>query len=154
MSENLFYLSSFLGIVVFIIYLLKIKTISFQTTSFVPFIWLLFFSTLYELVLDKWLNVGSIIWFRTYGILEFYALYYYFYRLVRDYRYFFKFIFVLYLVLFVLFLFKWKLINPLQVDSYLITIELILVFISSILWFIQLLKILLILHCILYLIFI
>lgn len=140
MSENLFYFASFLGVLIFIFYILRIKKINFRTSHFIPFILLTTFSTFYELFLCDFLKIGSIIWFRVYGFFEFFALYYYFYRLIRGYRIFFKVTLIFYLMLYLLLLFKWKFITPLQSDSYLISVEALFVFLSSILWFRQLFK--------------
>ncbi len=140
MSESLFYFASFLSVVLLVFYFLRIKIINFRTSSFVPFIWLVFIATSYELFLYDWLQFGSIVWFRIYSILEFFALYYYFYNLIKGYRVFFKIIFIFYLALFILLLIIMKIITPLQSDSYLVCIEAVFVFVSSILWFKQLFK--------------
>lgn len=139
MFESLFYFASFLSVVLLVFYFLRIKIINFRTSSFVPFIWLVFIATSYELFLYDWLQLGSIVWFRIYDFLEFFTLYYYFYRLLKGYRTFFKIIFVFYLFLF-LSLLSTKIIFPLQSDSYLVCVEAVFVFISSILWFKQLFK--------------
>jgi hypothetical protein len=140
MSENLFNFASFLGILILVFYLFRINRISFRTSHYLPFVWLVIFSTFYEFFLYDWFRLGSIVWFRVYGLLEFFTIFYYFYKLIRGYRIFFMIILILYLILFLLLLFRWKFITPLQSDSYLISVEVILVFVSSTLWFKQLFK--------------
>ncbi len=139
MSEYLFYFASLLSAVILVFYYLRIKIINLRTTYFAPFIWLVFIATSYELFLYDWFRIGSIVWFRIYDFLEFFTLYYYFYKLIKGYRIFFKIIFVFYLFLF-LSLLSTKIIFPLQSDSYLVCVEAVFVFISSILWFKQLFK--------------
>lgn len=139
MSENLFYFASFLSAVLLVFYFLRVKIINYRTSSFIPFIWLIFIATCYELFLYKWLQLGSIVWFRIYSFLEFFALYYYFYNLIKGYRIFFKIIFIFYLFLF-LSLLSTENVTPLQSDSYLVCVETVFVFASSILWFKQLFK--------------
>lgn len=110
---------------------------SFRTFNFSPFLILLILSNFYELFLANWLQIGSIIWFRIYGILEFFTILYYFYKIINKHRVFFKTIAILYLLLYTFLIVEFKIIDPLKAEAYLISFETILVFISSVLWFKQ-----------------
>lgn len=141
MSASLFYFSSFLGIGIFTYFFYETKVKRFQTFSFVPFIGLIFISTIVELLIySKLFKIGSVIWFRTYGILEFFTLFYFFLKLLRGYRVFFSLSFISYLFVFVLLLLERITISALKADAYLISIETIFVFTSIILWFMQVFK--------------
>jgi len=140
MSVSLFYTSFFLGLLVPVLWFVLRKKIDSRTFGMVPFILLVGFASLYETLVTRILWVDSKIWFRVYGLLEFACIYYYFKTLVQGYRKFYYFLWFIYLLLFAYFNVQWNAMGHLKADSYLITVEVVLVFSSSIFWFQQLFR--------------
>ena len=137
MSESLFYLAVFLGIFISVYIFYRKDRINFKTFSLLPFIFLILFSSLYELIISFYFKVESKIWFRIYDLLEYGCIFYYFYTIVKGSRRLFYFSIFIYLLLYIYLIDNWFSINHLKSDSYLITLETLFVFIVTFLWFKQ-----------------
>jgi hypothetical protein len=140
MSESLFYGAIFLGIFMSLYSFYKKDKINLKTFGILPFIYLILFSSLYELIITFYLKVDSKIWFRIYNLLEFGCVYYYFYTIVIGFRKLFYFFIFIYLLLYTFLTANWFYISHLKSDSYLITLETLFVFIFTLLWFKQFFK--------------
>ncbi len=140
MSESLFYWAFFLGIFISLYSFYKKDRINFKTFSILPFIYLILFSSLYELIITFYFKVDSKIWFRIYTLLEFGCVFYYFYTIVIGFRKLFYFFLFIYLLLYMYLTANWFFVNHLNSDSYIITLETLFVFIVTFLWFKQFFK--------------
>lgn len=140
MSVSLFYLAIFLGLFISFLSFYKKDKINFKTFSLLPFIFLILFSSLYELIITFYFKVDSKVWFRIYDLLEFGCVFYYFYTLVIGFKRLFYFFIFSYLLLYIFLTANWFSINHLKSDSYLITLETLFVFIVTFLWFKQFFK--------------
>lgn len=95
----LFYIALFIGIIPLVILFNKKRAFVYRE-PIVPFIWLTALATLYELIGSVILKINVSYWIQVYSLLEFAALYYFFYRLLA-YRY--SWVYKVLLVLFVVF---------------------------------------------------
>lgn len=108
MYQLFLYIALFIGIIPFWVLIYKNREFSFKQ-PIVPFIWLTFIASLYESVGTLLLQLETSYWFRFYPLVEFSALYYFFYRLIKPKN---KTLYGVFLVLFVLVygysIFYWK----------------------------------------------
>jgi hypothetical protein len=134
MSENLFYFAIVLGISPLILLkVLKIK--DFQIFYIEPYLWLLFVSSIYELISYR-LNIPSAYWFRFYILIDFLLLFYfYFLTLNKKYKLLFYSFLATFLFFYMYLLTVWDVKDTLRTDFYLTVFETVFVLISSLLWF-------------------
>lgn len=135
MSDVLFYFALLLGC--FPIFLLKIKAKSTDSLKYpiAPFLWLVFFSSVYEYVGTDLFQITSSYWFKLYSLLEFVTLAYFFYQLLqKKYKSYFLVFSIIYLVLFSIILIYWDESTRFKTDSYLSLIEIVLVYFFTIVW--------------------
>lgn len=135
MSDMLFYFALLLGC--FPIFLLKITAKSTDSVKYpiAPFLWLVFFSSVYEYVGTDLFQITSSYWFKLYSLLEFVTLAYFFYQLLqKKYKSYFLVFLVIYLVLFSIILIYWDESTRFKTDSYLSLIEIVLVYFFTIIW--------------------
>jgi hypothetical protein len=134
MSEPLFYFYLFLGILpLLLMKYLKIK--DFQTLFIQPFVWLMFFASIFEFIAfkEEW---ETPYWFRFYTLLDFiFLFYFYFLTLNKKYKLFFYSFLVTFLLLYIYLLAIWDIEDTLRTDFYLTAFETVFVLIASLLWF-------------------
>lgn len=135
MSEPLFFIALFLGIVPFIQLLLQKNDYS-QTLFIKPFVWLVFLSSIYEFTAFNF-NWNSAYWFRFYTLFDFLFIFYFYYNtLEKRYAKYFTLSITSFLVLYTYLLFIWDVDQSTKTEFYLTTFESFFVVISSVLWFI------------------
>lgn len=138
MFQWLLYFAFILGLLPISILKYKKKLITVETYFITPFLWLVFVATLYEWICTKILKIPTTIWFRVYLLLEFLALLYYFYHLLKkQFKIFFGISFVLYTGLFVFLLPSLSGDHYLKADAYLSIVETVFVYVCVVLWFIN-----------------
>ncbi len=136
MAAYLVFFALFLGLVPLSLFILYRNESGPETRYILPFVVLIAVASIYELVFSILLQINVLLWFKIYSLLEFYTLYYLFYRLHNGkYRTIFYF-FALTVCLFYLFLLfvphDWKV---LEADSYMALIDTFFVYFFAILWF-------------------
>lgn len=130
------YLAYVLGTVPIILYLSKRekhKDIRFL----VPFIYLSVASVIYEIIATEILSVNSTIWFKVYTLLEFLSLYYFFKFALRNSATLVNTFLIGFVLAFLSLQVHWFMGGNANTDSSLITIEALLVYIGSFIWFKQ-----------------
>ncbi len=133
MSELLFYFALLLGCIP--IFLLKIKVKSNGNYGIAPFLWLVFFSSVYEYVGTDLLQITSSYWFKLYSLLEFFTLaYFFYYLLLKNFKVYFLAFSILYLVLFINIVIYWDESIRFKTDAYLSLLEIVLVYFFTIIW--------------------
>jgi hypothetical protein len=134
MKTTLFWLTMLAGFLPALYLVIRKPAISREIRPMVPYIWLLAFACFYEIVFSTFFRVNTRIWFRVYNLLDFVLILYYFYRLF-EYRYkpLFCGFLSIYLALYIFLIFSWSWED--DQESYLTTIETILVYTCSFLWF-------------------
>lgn len=138
----LLYITYFIGIVP--ITLVKVrKHFSAEIYYLEPLLWLMLFATFYESIATLYFNVPSAVWFRTFILLEFACLFYFFYKVFKGrFKPLFAFFAIVFLALFIYLLTIWKSTPNLLTDSYLIIVEAVFVFVCSFIWFQNIFKLL------------
>jgi hypothetical protein len=102
----------------------------------VPFLWLVFLSGIYELVFSWILQVNSDIYFRVYLLLEFCAIFYFGWNLLKDkFRLILLGIGLIFISLNIYFLVYWKSYQSGDPDSALTIFETIFVYMLTVCWF-------------------
>jgi hypothetical protein len=133
MSQLLFYFALLLGCVP--IFLFKIKVKSNSNYAITPFLWLVFFSSVYEYVGTDLLQITSSYWFKLYSLLEFFTLaYFFYYLLLKKFKVYFLAFSVLYLLLFITIVLYWDESIRFKTDAYLSLLEIVLVYFFTIIW--------------------
>lgn len=130
--------STFIGFIPLVLFLIRKKQRQLppQASYIAPFVWLTFIASAYELIVTLIFKVNTDIWFRTYLLLEFYVLFYFFVKVFKNrYRPLFYFFGTVFLLTFIGLLFVWNDWSHLLTDSYLSLIEAIFVYTFVILWF-------------------
>ncbi|ODS83778.1 MAG: hypothetical protein BGO42_10865 [Flavobacterium sp. 40-81] len=131
-------ISLFIGFIPIVLFLIRKqkKRLSIQTLYLEPYVWLILISSVYELICTLIFKLNSDVWFRTYLLLEFMALFYFFFNVFKNrYRFLFYFFGAVFLLTFIGLLYVWNDWNNLKTDSYLSLIEAIFVYTFVILWF-------------------
>lgn len=133
--DIILYLTLFLGFVPIV--LLKIKTnYTIETYYIEPLLWLVFFSSAYELVATLLLGIDSDIWFRTYIYLEFFCLLYLFSKIVgKNLKWLLGLFTVLFIACYIYSLLVWNSVEHLVSDSYLTIIQTIFIYVFAFVWF-------------------
>jgi len=81
--KSFFYIVLFAGLIPLL--LLFIKGIGFKfKRAGAPFVWLTTIATIYEFVGSMLLQINSDYWFQLYTLLEFAAIYYFYFKLIRP----------------------------------------------------------------------
>lgn len=130
--------STFIGFIPLVLFLIRKKQRQLppQASFIAPFVWLTFIASAYELIVTLIFKVNTDVWFRTYLLLEFYVLFYFFFKVFKNrYRPLFYFFGTVFLLTFIGLLFVWNDWSHLLTDSYLSLIEAIFVYTFVILWF-------------------
>lgn len=127
-----------LGLIPLLIYFFSRK-VNTVTIYLLPFIYLIAFSSLYEIIGTGVFKIAAKFWFRTYLFLEFYTILYFYYKLFQ-YKKLYKSFGILYFVLYSYLLMDWspsqRNFNDVPLN---IAITLMVVF-SSCLWFVEVFK--------------
>lgn len=111
------------------------KRKNFPVKAITPFMYLVFFSTIYDLVFTHFLKVPSTIWFYVYLLLEYGAITYFYYLILpKSQHKIIQGFTILFLILFVGFLFIFNLQNSFRLESYLSLVETTAVWVFSYLW--------------------
>lgn len=127
--------TNLVGIASFIFYLLQNKKVREELKSILPFLILVFISSIYEIIGTNFFNIDSKYWFRLYTLLEFLVLFYFFKKILKkNHKVLFNLILSFFLAVFIILLFYWNSINSYTGDSYLSVIETFAVFLFTILW--------------------
>lgn len=136
MLHALFYVTLFMGFVPPFFFRYKKYEYNREVRFMAPYVWLVAFASLYELVGSVILQINKDVWFRTYTLLDFIGVFYFFHRLIdaryRSVMYGFAIIFGL---TFIGLLFYWNIIPNMLTDSYLTTIETVFIYTVTFLWF-------------------
>jgi drug/metabolite transporter (DMT)-like permease len=107
-----------------------------ETIFIKPFVWLIAFSALYEAIITFQFRVNPTVWFKVYTFLEFVCINYFFLKLLGK-RY--ERIFYAWLVVFVLVFIGLQVLwlngGSANTDSGLVILEILLVYVASIIWF-------------------
>ncbi len=77
------YIALFIGIIPLSILLLKKRVFDFKE-PITPFVWLTAFATLYEFFCSVILKINTNYWSQFYSLIEFIALYYFFFKLLKP----------------------------------------------------------------------
>lgn len=135
MSESLFYFYLFLGILpLFLMKFLKIK--AFQTLFIHPFVWLIFFASIFEFIAFK-KQLETPYWYRFFILIDFlFLFYFFFFTLKKKYKLFFYSFLASFLLLYLYLIMIWDVKDSLRTDFYLTTFETLFVLIASLFWFI------------------
>jgi hypothetical protein len=134
----LFFLAFFFGIITFIYFSIKRKTLTIEVESFIPFLYLTFFASLYEFIFTYLLRIDAEYWFRLYLLLEFLCIYNFYYKIFQKQKTIRRFLFIsllLYIVFYFVLLAYWKPHDNLKTDSYLSVFNTVIIISCSILWF-------------------
>lgn len=127
-----------IGVIPLILYLIN-KKVTIETNYILPFIFLMAFASLYEIIGTTFFQLRTIYWFRAYVFLEFYAVLYFYYKLL-NYKKVFIVYGVLYFLVYLYLLVNWpnnkKGFNDLPLN---VMVTLLVVF-GSFLWFIDVFK--------------
>lgn len=138
MQILLFFISFFFGIFTFIYFAIKRKTLTIEVVSFIPFLYLTFFASLYEFVFTYLLKIDAEYWFRLYMFLEFLCIYYFYDKIFQKQNTIRRLLFIsllLYIVFYLVLLFYWKPHDNLKTDSYLSVYNTVTIILFSIFWF-------------------
>jgi len=104
----LFYTALFIGVIPLVV-LFRKKKAFVHREPVVPFIWLTALATLYEFIGTMILKINVNYWFQLYSLLEFAALYYFFYRLLgHRYSLIYKALPVLFVIFYIISFFFWS----------------------------------------------
>lgn len=113
-----------------------------EMTAIKPFLWLLFFGSIYEFIFTFVLLVNTAYWFTLYILLEFLGLYYFFRKLfLGKYSGLLIFFLISYTLAWVtVCYFFWEKESHLKIESYFTVAETLFVYIFSVLWFNELFR--------------
>jgi hypothetical protein len=135
MFQWLLYFALVLGLFPLSILIIR-KKAAIKTTFIFPFLFIVFMASLYEGLATIMYQVPTILWFRVYLFLEFLALAYYFYHLLkRKFKFFFSFSVISYCILFIVLIPYLYNGHNLLADAYLSIFEVVFVYIGVIIWF-------------------
>lgn len=124
------------GMMPIVILAYKKELLNTTTLKYQPLFWLVLISSIYEFIISYLLRVNSDVWFRSYILLEFLTiLYFYHVLLEKKYRSFIIISLVTFVVSYIIGLLFWNKWNKMEVESYLTVLECTLIYISSLLWF-------------------
>lgn len=137
MALALLLITFFLGLVPFFLIIIKPFKINKDVIKdFLPFIYLLFIATCYEFIASHMLKIRTAIYFRSYLLLEFLAIYYFFTHIFKSkFRKIFNLYLIIYIVLWMLLWLVWNPKSSVRTDTYLILVESLFVYTFAILWF-------------------
>ena len=128
-------LGIFLGFLPLSLFFLLEKKLNREIKLIFPFLFLTFFSSMYELVFTIFLKIDASVWFKIYPLFEFFILAHYFYKLLKGkYKYMYFFFSLLYLACFGLIVFQGKMYSFMDGDSYLQVIESVFIITAILLW--------------------
>lgn len=124
------------GFIPLLILLWRRNYCSAEVKAFLPYIILMAASTAYEQIFTTWLLVSSKYFFRIYGLLEYLAISYLFFKILPfKYWGFLKVAGIGFMFLFSVLIYQWEKINHLQGDSYLAVYQTLMLIVCSVLWF-------------------
>ncbi|REC62293.1 hypothetical protein DRF65_11305 [Chryseobacterium pennae] len=83
MPQILFFVTLFIGVIPLLILFVEKRQFSTRH-GIVPFVWLTALATLYEFIGTVVLKINTNYWFQIYALLEFAALYFYFFKLFEG----------------------------------------------------------------------
>lgn len=133
---TLFKVALLLGPLPLLLFKIRQKKMAQETLPMEPYLWLVALSSFYEFFGTTLLNLNSEIWFRTFILLEFLCLLYYFFHLLgKKPKLLFLAFFVVFSIGFVWLLFLWNTIDNFAGDSYLSIIVTLFIYTFSFLWF-------------------
>lgn len=128
-------LSVFLGFVPLLLFFVLRKRLVSEIWLILPYLILVFFSSLYELIFTYFLKIDVSIWFKIQTFIEFFVLMHYFFKLLQgNYRYIYYFYGSIFILYFGYIVVDGKISNFMDGDSYLQVIESLFVITSVLLW--------------------
>ncbi|WP_300567832.1 hypothetical protein [Flavobacterium sp.] len=138
-APNMYLTFCLLGIILgffpLVLFFLLKKKLNPEIKLILPFIFLVFFSSFYELVFTVLLGIDASVWFKIYALFEFFILMHYFYKLFKGrYKYLYYFFGFLYLSCFGIIVLEGKITRFMDGDSYLQVIESVFVIVCVMLW--------------------
>lgn len=96
-----FYTVLFAGLIPLLLMFIKGFALNFKDAA-TPFVWLTTIATIYEFVGTLLFQINSDYWFQLYTLLEFVAIYYFYFKLVRpQFKMLFRSILVLFLIFYI-----------------------------------------------------
>lgn len=124
------------GLFPFLYFLFFKKKLSHEIKAFIPFLILVFISSIYEFIFTTLLRCNVSIWFITYSIVSFFTIFYFFNEIIIKNNTIIKvftlcFFFLLLLILFLLFNKE----DFFKISSWIDTYATIFIFIFSVIWF-------------------
>lgn len=129
-------ITNIIGFIPIFLYIAKKKTFSEEVEHLVPFMWLVAFSSLYELVFTLAFRISNQIWFRFYVAIEFLVLYFFFKSIFQNrYKYYRNVFLLIFVTLFIGLAQVWKPADNLSTDSILSAVEFLFVIGLAISWF-------------------
>lgn len=128
------------GLVPFPLYLILRKRLLIEINYFLPFILLTFFASVYEFVFTYLLRWDSSKWFLIYKVLNFFSVFYFFSRLLRNQYLYFKITVLVLFIILVAVLLNINVGSHLDINSYLGIYIILFLSIFSIIWFQNLFK--------------
>lgn len=138
MEVYIFNLLLLLGVLPFLIYLKGSKRNQI-TDYLLPFIVLVFFASLYEYIGTLMLKLGTAYWFRIYSFLEFYTVWYFYYK-IFNFKKAYLFYGIFYFFLYTYLLIDWSPYDKEIKDLPLNLAITFMVIVSSFLWFLDVFK--------------
>jgi len=127
-----------IGVVPLLLYFLNMK-VDKATRYLFPYILLLAIASLYEFFGTHLLKLNTSYWFRIYILLEFFTIWYFYFRLLK-YKSFYLTYAIIYIIVYFFLLYNWSPNSKYIEDLPLNIAALILVLISSFFWFINVFK--------------
>ena len=124
-----------------ILFLFKKDKLFKSFGSIVPFVFLIFLSSSYELIFTYFYKINVSFWFLVYNILSFFCIFYFFYfELNKKNKLFFFLIFKLFIILLIYFYYNFNIQDILIINSHFKIFITSFILISTTLWFVKLIN--------------
>lgn len=124
-----------------ILFLFKKNSLFKSFGSIIPFVFLIFLSSFYELIFTYFYKINVSFWFLVYNILSFFCIFYFFYlELNKKNKLFFLLIFKLFIILLIYFYYNFNIHDILIINSHFKIFITSFILISTTLWFVKLIN--------------
>jgi hypothetical protein len=124
-----------------ILFLFKKNSFFKSFGSIIPFVFLIFLSSFYELIFTYFYKINVSFWFLVYNILSFFCIFYFFYlELNKKNKLFFLLIFKLFIILLIYFYYNFNIHDILIINSHFKIFITSFILISTTLWFVKLIN--------------
>lgn len=124
-----------------ILFLFKKNSLFKSFGSIIPFVFLIFLSSFYELIFTYFYKINVSFWFLVYNILSFFCIFYFFYlELNKKNKLFFLLLFKLFIILLIYFYYNFNIHDILIINSHFKIFITSFILISTTLWFVKLIN--------------